>query len=259
LKNQYSKEPKADLCPPIKPKRSFMMKKRILFIGMAVLLALSLAFLTGCPTEPEEEEENTTGLESWVYGGGTPQASNPGWLTITFKENNKVICAFSADNTTNEWTYTYDKETRAGAVAAPDGGWSPGAFSISTDHNTLTFTSYMGAAREFKRLRSTEGVIDPVPFTPGVLPADLVSTVWAGETPRSGDWATFTFKADNKAVASFAGDNTTNEWTYTYVDSSKSGSFSGGGLGAFTINENTQTLVITAYYAHGPREFKRLR
>jgi hypothetical protein len=234
------------------------MKKRMLFTGMMAVLALSLAFLTGCPTEPPEEPD-TTGLEGWVYGGGTPQESDTGWLTITFKESNKVICAFSADNTTNEWEYTYDKKSKAGTVSISGGGWTPGDFTISNDDNTLTFSSYMGAARDYKRLRSSPGNVDPVPFTPADLPADLVNTVWAGETPREGDWATFTFKADSKIVASFAVDNTTNDWTYTYDGDSKSGSFSGGGLGAFTIIADGKTLVITAYYAHGPREFKRLR
>jgi hypothetical protein len=233
-----------------------MMKKNMLFTGVAVLLVLSLAFLMGCPTEPEEEKGGS-GLENRVYGGGTPQNENTGWLTIAFKANNKVICAFSADNTTNEWEYTYDKGTRTGIVSNPAGGWTPGGFTISEDHNTMTFSNYMGAARDFKRLRSGDGV-GPVPFTPGELPANLVNTVWAGETPREGDWATFTFKAEGKVIASFAVDNTTNEWTYTYDNNSKSGSFSGG-LGAFTISGDNKTLTITQYYAHGLREFQRLR
>jgi hypothetical protein len=254
---RYVQKNLAGLRLPIKLKRSFMMKKRVLFTGVMILLVLSLGFLTGCPTEAGEEE-NLTGLENWVYGGETPQANNTGWLTITFKEENKVICAFSADNTTNEWDYTYDKGTRAGTVSKAGGGWTPGDFTISEDGKTLTFSSYMGAARDYKRLRSGD-IVDPVPFTPGTLPAKLVNTVWGGETPRSGDWVTFTFQADNKVVASFSIDNTTNDWTYTYEDASKSGSFSGGGLGAFTISNDARTLVITGYYAHGPREFKRFR
>jgi hypothetical protein len=243
----------------IKMKRGFMMKKRMMCTGVGMLLVLSLGVLTGCPTEAEEEENlPLTSLEGSVWAGETPQAENTGWLSIIFKENNKVICAFSADNTTNEWDYAYDKGTRAGSVSKPGGGWTPGDFTISEDGKTLTFSSYMGAARDYERLRSGDGV-DPVPFTPGALPADLVNTVWGGETPRDGDWATFTFKTDGKAVASFAVDNTTNEWTYTYPDNSKSGSFSGGDLQAFTISNDGTTLVITTYYAHGPREFKRFR
>jgi hypothetical protein len=239
-------------------KRSFMMKKRILFTGMVMMLALSLAFLTGCPTEAAEEG-NLTGLENWVYGGETPQSPNPGWLTITFQKNNKVICAFSHDGTTNEWNYSYDKGTRAGTISRSGGGWTPGDFTISGDGKTLTFNNFMGAARNYKRLRSGDG-LDPVPFAPGALPADLLGTVWGGETPRGEeDWATFTFRADGKAIASFAIDNSTNEWEFTYTDSLKSGSFSGGGLTAFTISADGTTLIINPYYAHGFREFKRFR
>jgi hypothetical protein len=230
------------------------MKKNIFFTGMMILLALSLAFL-GCPTEPEEENIPLESLVGTVWAGETPRDDD--WATFTFKADGNVVASFAVDNTTNGWTYTYNKDSKSGSFSG--GGLT--AFTISEDSKTLVITTYYAhGQREFKRLRSGDGV-DPVPFTPGTLPADLVNTVWAGETPRStetGDWATFTFKTGGDVVVSFAGDNSTNGWTYIYDNEDKSGTITGPNWfnGEFTINGEILTFPG---YMGGSREFKRFR
>jgi hypothetical protein len=230
-----------------------MMKKRMLYAVMVMLPALLPAFLTGCPTEPGEEENiPLTSLENTVWAGETPR--NGDWATFTFKAGNKVAASFAVDNTTNEWTCTYDGAAKSGSFS----GGGLGAFTISKDAKTLVITEYYAhGLREFKRLRGGDSV-DPVPFTPGALPADLVNTVWAGETPRGGDWATFAFKADGKVVASFAVDNSTNEWTYT--NTGKDGAITGPGWfdGLFTISDDAKILTFPGYMG-GSRDFTRLR
>jgi hypothetical protein len=91
-----------------------------------------------------------------VFGGSTPQDSGKGWLSISFKANNKAIFSFSADNTTNEWEYTYNAGTKTGTITNPGGGWNPApnGFTMSDDGNTLTITNYgshSGGARTFNR------------------------------------------------------------------------------------------------------------
>jgi hypothetical protein len=102
------------------------------------------------------------GLYDSVWGGSTPQADGTGWLTITLKNVTgtegatglRAICAFSADNSANDWNWEdYNEETRSGTIARDGGGWSPGAFTISPDGKTLVFSSYMGGERSFNRLR----------------------------------------------------------------------------------------------------------
>ena len=96
-------------------------------------------------------------LEGSVWGGSTPQAENTGWLSLAFKAGGKIICAFSADNSTNEWDYTYNND-RTGTITT-GGGWpGPGAFTVSEDGNTLTFSNYggHGSAKTFTRYHQAE-------------------------------------------------------------------------------------------------------
>lgn len=84
--------------------------------------------------------------------------------------------------------------------------------------------------------------------------ADPVNTVWAGETPRPGDWLTISFKAENKIVLSFAFDNTSNEWEFNYDAGAKKGTIITGSSWSpapegFTISADAKTplpLLITA-------------
>jgi hypothetical protein len=102
----------------------------------------------------------------------------------------------------------------------------------------------------------------------------LAGSVWAGETPRAGDWLTISFKDLATAIAgstetglrviwSFSIDNSTNNWGYTY-DAATGTIVSGGwnpAPGGFSISEDGTTLTIKRYGGHedDPREFKRLQ
>ncbi|MDR1176212.1 MAG: hypothetical protein LBK83_12180 [Treponema sp.] len=110
-------------------------------------------------------------LAGSVWGGSTPAADNTSWLTLTFRpkrtsgyENdmagpNVAVISYAHDSTTAVWDYSYDTSAKAGTLSAtgykpPDGGttsWNPGNYTVSADGKTLTFTSFMGQAREFKR------------------------------------------------------------------------------------------------------------
>jgi Tol biopolymer transport system component len=71
---------------------------------------------------------------------------------------NVVVISYAHDNTTAVWEYSYDSSNKTGTAFTnglkPDSSstsWNPGAYTISPDGKTITFTSFMGQAREFKR------------------------------------------------------------------------------------------------------------
>jgi hypothetical protein len=221
-------------------------------------------------------------LAHTVWAGATPQANGTDWLTITFKDlsaaivgstetGRRAICSFSADNSTNNWGFTYDSEARTGTIIV-ESGWNPApnGFTISADGKTLTITNYGNHAsspRDFKRLRANDLTIDPVPFTPGALPDDLVNSVWAGGTPQDDGtgWLTITFRDDDEksVILAFSADNTTNNWPCTdYNLATKKGTLTGAGGwlggGAFTVSGDGKTLTFDSFMG-SPREFKRLR
>jgi hypothetical protein len=118
--------------------------------------------------------------------------------------------------------------------------------------------------------------VETNPFTLEALPADLVNSVWAGTTPREGDWLTITFKDITTAIAgseeigkriifSVAIDNSTNNGAYSYSSSTKEGTITISGWNpapnGFTINDAGDTLTIVNYGSHAgaPRTFTRLR
>jgi hypothetical protein len=219
-------------------------------------------------------------LTNAIYGGGTPQANNTGWLTLAFKADGKVVAAFNADNTTNEWQYVYDSAKKQGMITNPSGGWNPApdGFTISGDTKTLTITNYGfhgGDPRDFKRLRQGDLTVDPVPFTPGtgITKEGLYDSVWGGSTPQANNtgWLTITLKnvtgtegaTGLRAICSFSADNTTNDWNWEdYDDTTRSGTIArdGGGWtpGAYTISQDGKTLVFGNYMG-GERSFSRLR
>jgi hypothetical protein len=105
-------------------------------------------------------------LTNSVWGGNTPQGNGAGWLTITLKNITtpnddfgtaglRAVCAFSWDNTTNDWTWDgYNPTARTGTITGS--GWVPGAFIISEDGKTMTFSNYGNhdaGTDVFKRLR----------------------------------------------------------------------------------------------------------
>ncbi|MDR1586346.1 MAG: hypothetical protein LBS57_02685 [Treponema sp.] len=106
-------------------------------------------------------------LANSVWAGGTPQGDNTGWLTITFKNlataiagseatGQRVICSFSADNSTNNWGYAYNSSDKTGTITTSGWPFAPSGFTISADGKTLTIPNYGShdeGSREFKRLR----------------------------------------------------------------------------------------------------------
>jgi hypothetical protein len=241
---------------------------------------------SGTGTEPVP----VASLVDSVWAGETPRAGD--WLTISFKDIEtaiagsdetglRTIWSFAIDNSTNNWGYTYDGSTKTGTISS--GGWNPApnGFTISADGKTLTITNYgshEGAPRSFKRLRDSAGAVT---ITPQAIPAPvhLAGSVWAGETPRAGDWLTISFKNLETAIAgsaetglrvvcSFAIDNSSNNWGYTYDGAAKTGTittgsgWAGPAPGGFTVSDDGTTLSIVNYGGHGeaaPRVFKRLR
>jgi len=240
--------------------------KKFFFGAILPMLLVQFFIFAGCP-EPGtniNNTDNSAALINSVWAGVTPRAGD--WLTITFRPDNKVIWSFSFDNTTNEWEYSFNT-SNTGTISSPEGVWNPAPNGFTVSSNTLTITNYgshSGFPREFKRVRQADLTVDPVPFTPEALDANLHNSVWAGVTPRAGDWLTITFRPDNKVIWSFSFDNTTNEWEYSFNSETNAGiiTVSGGWNPApngFTINSDT--LTITNYGSHGgaSREFKRYR
>ena len=74
---------------------------------------------------------------------------------------------------------------------------------------------------------------------------ELVGSVWAGETPREGDWLTITFRENNRVTMSFTYDDTTNDWQFTYRNNE--GTFITDGWNpapqGFTVNGDTLSIV----------------
>jgi hypothetical protein len=216
-----------------------------------------------------------------VYGGTNPGGA---WVTITFRNDGKMIGAFSGDNTSNEWTYTYN--ARSGAITSS--GWTPGAFTLSENGETLTFTNFggHGGAKTFNRLRAPDLVVVDSPADLAPLTTGLVGSVWGGSTPAGGNtsWLTLTFRAKrtaatgsgayeaamggtNVAVISYAHDNSTAVWEYSYNDANKKGTaFTNGHTpdgsatfwnpGAYTVSDDGKTITFGNFMGSA-RSFKR--
>jgi hypothetical protein len=247
--------------------------------------ALFAAFvLTGCPTTEDltpTVDWNATTLKNAVYGGTNPGGA---WVTVTFRNDGKMIGAFSGDNTSNEWEYTCSE----GSGAITSTGWNPGVFTVSEDGAALTFTNFggHGGAILFNRLRAPDLTVAASPANLAGLADPLVGSVWGGSTPASDatSWLTLTFRAKrtsatgsgayeaemdgtNVAVISYAHDNTTAVWEYSYDHSSKAGTAFANGHkpdgtetswnpGAYTISADGKTITFTSFMGQA-RDFKR--
>jgi hypothetical protein len=221
-----------------------MMKKRFNYSVLAALLVLTLGFTAGCSQGTGGVGGYPSTIENSVYGGLNPMNA---WVTITFKAGGKVVGAFSGDNTSNEWDYTYDADTGNGGFNAT--GWNPGDWKLNSSGNTLTFNNFggHGNAIEFKQLRKSDLTLVAGPSSGlSTLGANsLEGSVWGGSTPAENGTAfiTLTFKAGGEVVASFSHDNSTNSWTYTYSTSGNTGSITGAPwLGNFNISTNGRQI-----------------
>ena len=233
------------------------------FVRSAALsLILASIYFTACPEGGTEIIDNADALVNTVWAGETPREDD--WLTISFLPEGKVIWSFTIDNTTNEWEYTFNTVNTGTITTGIPWNPAPNGFTVNGDILTVTnYGNHAGAPRDFRRVRHTDVTpVTPVPFTPGDLAADLSGSVWAGNTPRDGDWLTITFNPDGKVIWSFTYDNSTNEWNYTWDGT-------GGSIDTaipwnpapegFTINGDT--LTIANYGGHGgaSRAFQRYR
>ena len=113
-------------------------------------------------------------LVNTVWAGSTPASNNTSWITLSFRAKrdspdhgeqsltglNVVVISYAHDHTTAVWDYAYNTETRTGT--APTNGhkpdntattWNHGAYTISEDGKTLTFTNFMGEPRSYRRFR----------------------------------------------------------------------------------------------------------
>jgi hypothetical protein len=247
--------------------KEFRMKKRFLLLGMAVLLVLSLSAFMGCSQGDDDGDNFFLGdsLENSVWVGETETADD--WATFTFKASGEVVVAFTSDKNNNGDTaqrtseYTYNVLTKAGTVTVTSSGVgagdSPGAFELSADTRTLTFSDYkgLGSSRTFKRVRPYAGNT----FTLADLPSNLLNTMWAGSNPmQTNGWITLTF-ISNGVVAAYTHDNTSRVRTYTYVGTYKTGNIASG-VGDFIIVNGDRTLRLANMYGHGtPIDLTRLR
>ena len=248
--------------------------KRILKIAVLVLSALVLFLLSGCKDVNNSTiiDENFLAftLPNAVYAGTTPQDENTGWLTISFKTDNKVVCAFldertQKNNTTFIWDYIINTETGEGSVTSDT--WAPGKFFLSADGKRLMFDNYggNGGERTFKRLCASDESLDPVPFALEPMTEYLWDIVWTGPGLRDTDWVTILFKdpilnssgkvTGYTVLSSFSVDYTDNRWNFSYNEITKKGS---GYAGPFEINGDD--LYFTNFFGHeAPFVFFRVR
>jgi hypothetical protein len=252
--------------------------------GIAAITTVLLAafVFAGCPTEGGNSAGNLVDwnketLANAVYGGTNPGGA---WATITFRNDGKMVGAFSNDNTSNEWDYTCS----GGNGAITSTGWTPGGFTVSASGAEMTFTNFGGHGGEkiFTRLRTADLTVEDSPADLAPLAEDLTGSVWGGSTPagEGTSWLTLTFRAKrtsgyendmtgiNVAVISYAHDSTTAVWEYSYDNTAKEGTgFTNGrkppdgaettwNPGAYTISGDGKTLTFTNFM-NQPREFKR--
>jgi hypothetical protein len=245
------------------------MKKSLFSFPLVAAFCVFTLILIGCPDATDNGEDSDVPLASLVntvWAGETPRVGD--WLTMSFRAENKIVMSFIIDNSSSEWTFTYDPSNKTGTIVTGS-DWSPApeGFTISTDAKTITVPNYggHGGDKQFKRLRQADLTLDANPFTPGTLDTNLVGSVWGGETPRSGDWLTLAFKAESELFSAFAIDNSKNEWTFTYNATGKSGTISTGSSwspapGGFAISNDGQKLTIPNYGGHGAeKSFSRFR
>jgi hypothetical protein len=241
---------------------------------MALLATFALA---GCPDDPAPTVDwNPTTLENAVYGGTNPGGA---WVTITFRNGGKMIGAFSGDNTSNEWDY----ECSGGSGAITSTGWTPGAFTLSGNGETLKFANFggHGGAKTFNRLRAPDLTVADSPANLAPLAADLAASVWGGSTPAADatSWLTLTFREKRTsgyedamagatvAVISYAHDNSTAVWEYSYDNATKKGAAFANGRtpdgastqwnpGAYDVSADGKTITFSSFMGE-ERSFKR--
>ena len=117
----------------MKKKEQHLKDRPVRWWGVVILFALIALVFAGCPNgstdDTPQKTLDTASLVNAVYGGLNPMDA---WVTVAFKPDSKAVCAFSGDNTCNEWDYTYYTD-KTGEITAS--GWSPGAFTLNDDRS----------------------------------------------------------------------------------------------------------------------------
>jgi hypothetical protein len=176
-----------------------------------------------------------------VWAGTTPQDNGNGWLTISFKDLTtaingsaeiglRTIWSFNADNTTNNWGYTYDGTARTGTIASSGWNPAPNGFSVSADGTTLTITNYgnhSGSPREFKRLRAPDPVM-----------ALVESHQISGTISRAA------YNGTTYVVAGGVYNNNASEWSDDGVSWTKIDAGTGEGTSQFPASSAIRSLVF---------------
>jgi hypothetical protein len=209
--------------------------------SVLLLLFLSFAVLSGCPTEASTEETPDVPLASLtdtVWGGIGPRASNNDFVTLTFKTADKVVVSFTYDGykIPNYLSYTYDAGKKSGNIEK-----GIGDFTISKDAKTIAFSAWYGhATPSFRQLRDADLTAASSPSGLAALPSDLKNTVWAGSTPQESGkgWFSIMFLADGKAMVAFTADTPPSGshegetaydkakfWNFAYNATTKAGTF----------------------------------
>ena len=178
-----------------------------------LLAALLAALVSGCSDSPADGGGESASLGYSVYAGTDAAGS---WSTFAFTKDdegedavyyfpNNADCYYGgygyANGSGSIGAVTPAIMTSAGAGPAPPDIPAPGAFTISADKKTITFTSYAGgAAQTFPRRRGAGGNReddDPPPsgLTPLAAGESLDGTVWAATAYRTRDWTTLSITA----------------------------------------------------------------
>jgi hypothetical protein len=95
-------------------------------------------------------------LAQTVWADDGPRS--PAWVTISFRgldpntQTGQVVLSFTDDNTTNLWEYDYGI-TVPGKFYITAPGADPGAFTVNTTTNVITFDSFFGHAPNWQFVR----------------------------------------------------------------------------------------------------------
>jgi hypothetical protein len=258
------------------------------FFPLAVGLLAFTLLLAGCQDatdnddSPVDPDVPLASLVNTVWAGETPRSGD--WLTMSFRDADKIVMSFIIDNSSSEWSFTYDAPKKTGTIVTGS-PWSPApeGFTVSTDAKILTVKNYggHGGDKQFKRLRQADLTLDANPFSPGALDTNLVGSIWGGSTSASSNTGFITIgfrtKAEsdtsqtgtNVAVIQYAQDHTTAVWDYSYDSSTRKGTgFTNGHTpdntsttwnpGEYTISADGKTITFSSFMG-SEKSFSRFR
>jgi hypothetical protein len=240
----------------------YLMYRRKIFLTAAALAGL----LAGCSDSPKDDGGEPASLAYSVYAGTDAAGS---WSTFAFTKDGDgadVLYYFPDNVACYDAVYVYAAgsgsvaEIRAVNQVAKDRtpAAAPGAFTISADEKTLTFTGYAGGGEQsFPRVRGRGGDRaddDPPPnLTPLAGTSSLDGTVWAATAYRTRDWTTLSVNAATVSAGtvdvSHSFDCTSFPRNYgNYVYNAQSDLYY---IGPFKVSGPPDTWAFLDFYGHG--------